>query len=67
MDQQQRHLLQVLREGDGGKDVHYLHVALEQKGFIADEEDQRWWFFGSSTNDCVLTFQVLLSCSGCIL
>lgn len=50
---------QALTEGDGGKDVHHLHVALEQKGFIADTEDQRWWFFGSSTNDCVLTFQVV--------
>ena len=54
----QEWLLQVLREGDGGRTVHQLHVALERKGFIPDEEDQRWWMFGSSTHDCAITLQV---------
>lgn len=53
--------LQVLREGDGGKNVHYLQIALENKGFISDIDDQRWWQFGSSTFDCVLSFQVACS------
>ena len=48
----------MLREGDGGKNVHYLQIALEKQGFISDVDDQRWWQFGPSTLDCVLSFQV---------
>jgi len=48
----------MLREGDGGRNVHYLQIALERQGFISHTDDQRWWFFGSSTHDCVLMAQV---------
>ena len=51
-------VVQVLREGDGGRNVHHLQVALDRNGFNPDVEDQRWWQFGSSTLDCVYTFQV---------
>ncbi len=38
--------------------MHYLQIALEKQGFISHTDDQRWWFFGSSTFECVLMAQV---------
>lgn len=51
----------VLMEGDGGKEVHSLHVALQEAGFAADEDDIRWWHFGDTTLNAVKTFQ---ACQG---
>ena len=51
----------VLREGDGGRHVHELHIALEQQGFWAGEDDMLWWQFGSDTCSAVQTFQVFAS------
>ena len=48
----------VLREGDGGRHVHELQVALAQKGFWPGEDDMRWWQFGDATCSAVQTFQV---------
>lgn len=47
----------VLMEGDGGKKVHSLHVALQDAGFAADEDEVRWWHFGDTTLNAVKTFQ----------
>ena len=57
-DKEEMFFLQLLREGDGGRSVHYLQVALEKQGFISDTDDQQWWMFGSSTYNCVLMAQV---------
>lgn len=51
----------VLLEGDGGREVHALQVALGEAGFSAGEEDIQWWQFGDSTLNAVKTFQ---ACSG---
>lgn len=48
----------VLREGDGGRHVHELQVALVQKGFWPGEDDMLWWQFGDATCSAVQTFQV---------
>ena len=48
----------VLREGDGGRHVHELQVALMQKGFWPGEDDMLWWQFGDATCSAVQTFQV---------
>ena len=48
----------VLREGDGGRHVHEVHVALVQKGFWPGEDDMLWWQFGDATCNAVQTFQV---------
>ena len=51
----------VLMDGDGGRGVHALHVALGQQGFHAGEDDMRWWQFGDGTTSALKTFQ---ACSG---
>eukprot|EP00892_Ulva_mutabilis_P012576 jgi/Ulvmu1/9691/UM055_0029.1 len=51
----------VLRESDGERAVHTLHVMLQQQGFHPEEEDVKWWMFGSSTVRALSTFQ---ACSG---
>ena len=51
----------VLREGDGGRHVHELQVALVQKGFWPGEDDMLWWQFGDATCSAVQTFQVSYS------
>ena len=48
----------VLREGDGGRHVHELQVALVQQGFWPGEDDMQWWQFGDATCSAVQTFQV---------
>ena len=48
----------VLREGDGGRHVHELQVALAQNGFWPGDDDMLWWQFGDSTCSAVQTFQV---------
>jgi len=57
----QRTAWPVLLEGDGGQEVHSLHVALSTAGFDPGEEDARWWQFGDSTLNALKTFQ---ACSG---
>eukprot|EP01024_Parvocaulis_polyphysoides_P044370 TRINITY_DN4086_c0_g1_i7.p1 TRINITY_DN4086_c0_g1~~TRINITY_DN4086_c0_g1_i7.p1 ORF type:complete len:633 (+),score=134.51 TRINITY_DN4086_c0_g1_i7:104-1900(+) len=47
----------VLMEGDGGKEVHSLQVALGRKGFYCGGEDTEWWQFGNSTLEALKTFQ----------
>ncbi|KAL3139253.1 hypothetical protein ABBQ32_006019 [Trebouxia sp. C0010 RCD-2024] len=47
----------VLREGDGGRHVHELQVALVQQGFWPGEDDMQWWQFGDATCSAVQTFQ----------
>lgn len=56
----------VLREGDGGRHVHELQVALVQKGFWPGEDDMMWWQFGDATCSAVQTFQVTFLSSRCI-
>lgn len=51
----------VLFEGDGGRAVHGMQVALIQEGYYPDEDEMRWWNFGSSTLAALKTFQ---ACSG---
>lgn len=51
----------VLIEGDGGREVHALHVGLEKAGFSAGEDDTQWWQFGDTTMNALKTFQ---ACSG---
>ena len=55
---QERREWPVLREGCGGREVHELQIALERRGFVTDEDEQRWWQFGSSTHSALETFQV---------
>lgn len=52
----------VLREGDGGRHVHELQVALAQKGFWPGDDDMLWWQFGDTTCSAVQTFQVTSGC-----
>lgn len=47
----------VLHEGDGGREVHALHVALTRAGFYPSEDDERWWSFGDGTVTALKTFQ----------
>ncbi|KXZ54376.1 hypothetical protein GPECTOR_5g455 [Gonium pectorale] len=51
----------VLMEGDGGREVHALQVALSNGGFYAGEDDMRWWQFGDTTLTALKFFQ---SCNG---
>ena len=51
----------VLIEGDGGHDVHALHVLLEDAGYSPGEDDVQWWQFGDSTIAALKTYQ---ACSG---
>lgn len=51
----------VLLEGEGGKEVHALHVLLERAGYWPGEDDVQWWQFGDSTVTAIKTFQ---ACNG---
>ena len=51
----------LVREGDGGRFVHELQVALNGKGFHCGEEDEEWWQFGDPTHAALVTFQ---ACAG---
>lgn len=51
----------VLREGDGGRHVHELQVALTENGFWPGDDDMTWWQFGDATCSAVQTFQVVHS------
>ena len=51
----------VLREGDGGRHVHELQVALNGAGFFCGDDDEQWWQFGDSTYAALVTFQ---ACAG---
>ena len=51
----------VLLEGEGGKEVHALHVLLENAGYWPSEDDLQWWQFGDSTVTAIKTFQ---ACNG---
>lgn len=51
----------VLMEGDGGREVHALHVALQEHGYYPGEDDVRWWTYGDSTLTALKTFQ---ACQG---
>jgi len=51
----------VLLEGDGGKEVHALHVLLENAGYWPGEDDTMWWQFGDSTVNALKTYQ---ACTG---
>jgi peptidoglycan hydrolase-like protein with peptidoglycan-binding domain len=47
----------VVMDGDGGREVHALHVALGRAGFHCGEDDMRWWMFGDPTGNALRTFQ----------
>ncbi|KAK9825805.1 hypothetical protein WJX74_009254 [Apatococcus lobatus] len=47
----------MLREGDGGRTVHGLQVALDRMGFNPGREDMQWWQFGDSTYGALQTMQ----------
>jgi len=51
----------VLMEGDGGREVHALHVVLTREGYYPGEDDIRWWTYGDTTVTAVKTFQ---ACQG---
>ena len=51
----------ILREGDGGRDVHSLQVSLGSHGFHCGDDDEQWWQFGDDTHNALITFQ---ACSG---
>lgn len=51
----------VLLEGDGGKEVHALHVLLENAGYWPGEDDLQWWQYGDSTVAAIKTCQ---ACNG---
>ncbi|EFJ50292.1 hypothetical protein VOLCADRAFT_103883 [Volvox carteri f. nagariensis] len=50
----------VLMDGDGGREVHAMQVALANSGFYCGEDDMRWWQFGDATLTALKYFQ---SCS----
>ena len=47
----------VLRQEDGGMEVHKLHVLLDGLGYYSGEEDMEWWTFGMGTENALGTFQ----------
>lgn len=47
----------ILREGEGGAEVHGLQVALNNKGYYCGEDDSVWWQFGMDTYNSLITFQ----------
>ena len=51
----------ILREGDGGRHVHELQVALNRAGFHCGDDDEQWWQFGDATYSALLTFQACSS------
>ena len=48
----------VLRLDDGGLEVHKLQVLLDDLGYYSGEEDMQYWYFGSTTENALGTFQV---------
>lgn len=57
--EQRKHLdtWAILLEGDGGREVHSLQVALLEKGYFCGEDEMEWWMFGDSTANALRTFQ----------
>jgi peptidoglycan hydrolase-like protein with peptidoglycan-binding domain len=51
----------VLMDGDGGREVHSLHVAMSRQGYHVGDDDLYWWQFGDGTINALKTFQ---ACSG---
>ncbi|PSC70776.1 peptidoglycan binding [Micractinium conductrix] len=51
----------ILLEGDGGREVHSLHIALQRAGYYCSEDDERWWTFSDGTMAALKTFQ---ACNG---
>ena len=51
------HKWPVLREEDGGMEVHKMQVILAERGYDSGEEDMEYWYFGSATSAALLTFQ----------
>ena len=47
----------VLRVEDGGMEVHKLQVLLDEQGYYSGEEDMEYWFFGTTTENALGTFQ----------
>lgn len=47
----------TLRLEDGGVEVHKLQVLLDERGYYSGEEDMEYWFFGSTTENALGTFQ----------
>ena len=54
---QNTHKWPILREEDGGMEVHKMQIALSEKGYDSGEEDMEYWFFGFTTQAALLTFQ----------
>ena len=52
-----KHKWPVLREDDGGMEVHKMQVLLAERGYDSGEEDMEYWYFGSATSAALLTFQ----------
>lgn len=48
----------TLSDGDGGRNVHHLQVALRRKGFDCHNDDLLWWQYSDSTQSAVQYFQV---------
>ncbi|KAL6769207.1 hypothetical protein ACKKBF_B17895 [Auxenochlorella protothecoides x Auxenochlorella symbiontica] len=51
----------ILNEGDGGREVKAMQIALDGAGFFPGTDDMRWWQFGSSSMRALATFQ---ACNG---
>ena len=51
----------MLREGDGGRYVRLLQLALDKKGFCVSDDELEFWMFGDTTETALKTFQ---ACSG---
>ena len=47
----------MLRVEDGGMEVHKLQVLLDEQGYYSGEEDMEYWFFGTTTENALGTFQ----------
>ena len=47
----------MLREGDGGRHVRLLQLALDKKGFCVSSDEMEFWFFGDTTMAALKTFQ----------
>mmetsp|Transcript_800 Transcript_800/g.3021 ORF Transcript_800/g.3021 Transcript_800/m.3021 type:complete len:521 (-) Transcript_800:62-1624(-) len=54
---QNAHKWPILREEDGGMEVHKMQIALSEKGYDSGEEDMEYWFFGFTTQAALLAFQ----------
>ena len=52
-----RYSMAVLRVEDGGMEVHKLQVLLDEQGYYSGEEDMEYWFFGTTTENALGTFQ----------